>query len=236
MATSVNDIYVSVQKQVQKELSTGYLDPAQFNSFANQAVVELFNKYASEFQNTSRVTDKILPFIISSVQPVDSIGKMIYPADYVNKVAIRAFDPDALDAATLVCDADPDLQVNYNSLPQIKVKIIDNDKLGDRLSSSILKPDKYHPIVTFYYTFLKVNPITIGSIVFDYLKQPAEVVWAYTTDTYGLEVYDAANSVDFEFNWLMRNELIVKICSYFGVSVRESELVQASQLMEAQQA
>ena len=41
-------------------------------------------------------------------------------------------------------------------------------------------------------------------------------------------VYDAANSVDFEFNWQLTNKLIIKICGYYGITIRENELIEVA--------
>lgn len=235
MSINVNLVYTSVQYQIEKNLGSGYLDPAQFNSFANQANVELFAKYTKDFQDTQAITDKILPFIKKAVLPVDdSNGHMAYPSDYVNKIAIRAFDPDAVAEAQAVCDDDE--PINYNKIKQIYVKLIDNNKLGVRLSSSYLSPDNYHPIAVWYDTYAQFYPIDIGVVQLDYLRKPLETVWGYTTDIEGLEVYDSGTSVDFEWPWQMRMELITTICGYFGISVREEELVQAAQLLKSQQA
>ena len=226
MAININLIYEAVKEQVSKETGVGYLNPAAFNSFANQSQVELFNRYAQIYQDEQRVTDKIRPFIKRSVLGIDSTGKMTYPTDYVNKVAIRAFDPIELAAEQKKCD--PQNPINYNSIKQIKVKTIDNNKLGDRLDSSILAPDLSHPINVFYDTYNQFYPINLGSCFFEYLRQPVEVVWGYTLDANGLEVYNSATSVNFEFDWLMRNEIIASICGYFAVSVSDGELEKSS--------
>ncbi len=198
--------------------------------------VEFFNKYAEIFQDTMRVTDKSLPFIKKSTQIIDEDGKMLYPDDYVDKIAVRAFDPDELQAMMEACEIDhtpPD----YDELAQIDVETIDNAQLGGRLSSDVLRPDKYNPIVTFYDDYAWYHPIDLGACIFEYLRQPVEVVWGYTIDPVTLlEVYDPATSVNFEWRWQMRNELIIKVCSYFGVSVRESDIFQYTQEMEKQQA
>lgn len=232
---SIDLIYQQTRQILQKELGTGYLDPAQFNAFANMSNVELFNKYAGVYQNTQQVTDKILPFIKKSVIAIDSAnGQMLHPSDYVDRVAVRAFEPDALLAAQKAStDTDP---INYFKIPQIDVDTIDNDKLGGRLISLVVPPTKYLPIITFYDNYIQWHPIDTGVGIFEYLRQPVDVVWGYTVGADGLEVYDPTTSVNFEWLWKMRNELIIKICSYFGVSVRAEDLIQYSGLMQQQQA
>lgn len=234
MALNINLVYTSVLQQVQKELSTGFLSADQFNSFVNQGQVELFNKYADIYQATMMVTDKILPFIKKNVLIINpTTGRMTYPTDYVDKVAVRAFEPDALAKADAVCDDDN--PIDYYSLPQIKVKTIDNAELGDRLTSLVVAPTMKRPICTFYDSYLQFYPVTVGSCIFEYLRQPVEAVWAYTLDANGLPVYDSTNSVNLEWSWKMRNEIIIKVCWYFGISVRETDLIQSTNAMAEQQ-
>lgn len=231
---SVDLIYRYVFEIIQKNLGTGYLDPAQFNAYANMATTELFNKYSDTYQQKQRITDKLRPFIKKATLPIDVNGHMFYPDDYVTQVAVRAFDSDSVDAAFAECEDETDT-INYNEISQIKVKVIDNNKVGDRLSSSYLKPDKYQPIAVWYDDYVQWYPSNLGNGVLEYLREPIEVVWGFTTPAL-LEVYDSTTSVNFEFNWIMKNELIIKICSYFGVGVREEDLVKYSQLMQTQQA
>ncbi len=235
MSISVDLIYNAVQQIVFKDVSTGYLDSVQYNVMANMATVELFNKYADEYQLTQRVTDKLLPFITQTQRPVDVNGKMLYPSDYVNRVAIRGFDPDALKAAIDAHNCDATVPINYASIKQISVTVIDNNKVGNRLDSTVIAPTLKRPIFTFYSGYGQFYPIDIGMCFFEYLRQPAEVIWNYTIGSEGLPVYNPTGSVDFSFSWLMRNELIIKICSYFGVSIREEELVQGANMLEQKQ-
>lgn len=229
MAISVDRIYQRLQQLVQKELSSGYISPPQFDSFANQAVVELVNKYAEVLQSETRVTERVLPLLKRSVLSVDDTGKMLYPTDFVHYLAVRAFDPDELKAANDKFDADGTV-VDYNELAEIKVKLIDNDKLGDRLSSKVLRPDKYHPIASFYDFGAKIYPPDVGSVVFEYLRQPVTAHWGYLTNTVTLlEEYDASTSTNFEFPWMMENELVTTIAKYFGLSVQDPELFEGAQ-------
>ena len=86
MGISIDLIYNSARQLLQKEVDTGWLAPEQFNVYANMSVVELFNKYAEIYQNESRITEKLLPFIVRKSLAVDAAGKMLYPSDYVNKI------------------------------------------------------------------------------------------------------------------------------------------------------
>ncbi len=234
MAININTVYESVRDLTLKDLSSGFLSMQQFDTYSNMAVVELFNKYSAIYQQEQRVTDKIRPFIKTSRLGVESNGHMDYPTDYVTSIAVRAYEPVSLKAEidrAYAAEENP----NYGVVEQIKVDVIDNDELGDRLSSSMLKPSLEYPIITFYDTYVQWHPTNIGSGFFEYLRQPVDVHWGFTEAPNGLPVYNPLTSVNFEFNWILRNELIIKICNYFGISVRESDLIQTTNMAEANQ-
>ncbi len=234
MAVNINTVYESVRALTLRDLGLGLLDPAQFTSMAQIANVQLFNKYFSEYQNTQLITDKVLSFITKEVLPIDTTGKMTYPTNYVNKISVRAFDQESYDAEMARAKA-LNIAPDYNLIKQIYVKTIDNDKLGSRMNAGYLAPTRDHPINTFYSSYNQFYPIDLGVCVFEYLKQPATPVWAYTLAANGLPVYDAANSTNFEWNWNMQNELIISICGYFGVSVSADMLIRSSNMLEQKQ-
>lgn len=235
MSISVNQIYEAVQKLTLKDVGLGYLDPDQFNSLAQLTNVELFNKYVAIYQNTQLITDKMLAFIVKEVLPIDETGKMSYPTNYVNKIAVRAFDQASYDAEVARAKALNEAP-NYNLIKQIKVKTIDNDKLGDRMDAGYLAPTKENPINTFYDTYNQFYPIDLGVCLFEYLKQPATPIWGYTTLPNGLPEYNPATSTDFSWNWNMQNEIIITIARYFGVSVSDQQLTQNANVLNTQQA
>lgn len=230
---SVDTIYQHVDYWISKELGSGYNSPPQFNALSQDANQFLFNKYSAGYQETQVITDKIRPFIKKSVLAVSGIGRIAYPSDYVRSIAVRAFEPITLAASIKLCDADNPIM--YDNLPQINVKVIDNDKLGNRLSSKVVNPTSGRPIVSFYDTYLQVYPNDVGSVIFEYLRKPADPFWNYTIQANGLELYNPIGSVDFEWNWIAQNEIICKIAEYFGVSVREEQLIQATNMLEQQQ-
>lgn len=233
MAINVNTVYQDVKYLINKEQGTGYLQPATFNAFAAQASREIFEEMFSQYQKTTAVTDSLLDFIKKSNLAIDDTGLMAYPSDYVHFIAVRAYDPVSLAAATAVCDDEN--PVDYSKIPQLNVKIIDNDKLGGRLMSKVVAPTKERPIATFYNDGLKFYPIDLGVAIFEYLRLPVNAVWGYTTDAYGLEVYDSATSTNFEWSEQVQNTLVARICKYFGVEVREQDLIQAANMIQQQQ-
>lgn len=235
MAVNVNTVFNAVNQLVLKDMGLGLLSVDQFNALAQLTNVQLFNKYFSIYQNTQLVTDKIIWAITKSPLPIDTTGKMDYPSDYVNKIAVRAFDEASYDAEMLRAKT-LNIAPDYNLIKQIKVKTIDNDKLGDRMNAGYLAPTREHPINTFYSTYNQFYPIDLGVCMFEYLKQPDTPVWGYTTTSNGLPVYDPATSTDFSWNWNMQNEIIIGIAGLFGVSISEQQLIQNSGNLQSQQA
>ena len=62
----------------------------------------------------------------------------------------------------------------------------------------------------------------------NYVKKPSSPNWSFTTGTLGQYVYDSANSVNFEISDEDQSEVILRILTYAGVVVRDTEIIQAA--------
>ena len=59
------------------------------------------------------------------------------------------------------------------------------------------------------------------SYIIEYVKKPADPVWAFTVNSVGGYVYASGSSTDFEISDVDQTELILKILMYAGVIVRD---------------
>lgn len=222
---NINTIYQKVQQLSNKFQGSGYLPPDEFNRYVNMASLEMLTQGFNAYQLNQRVTDDIRNFITNQKLQVDEYGKLDYPSDYMFYVALRSYSKSEYEALQENCK---NTLVDYASLTQIKVKLLDNDKLGTRLSSDLLKPTLQYPIAVIYADYIQLYPISIGLVQFDYLRRPQEAVWGYTQNIYGLPEYNAATSTNLDWHESVENKVIMKVCKYFGIEVREGEIYQAT--------
>ena len=72
-------------------------------------------------------------------------------------------------------------------------------------------------------------------ITVEYVRKPANVVWAFTIGALGQYVYDNINSVNFEIKDVDQTEVILKILTYAGVIIRDQEITAAASGASMQQ-
>ena len=197
------------------------MPPSEFNRYVNMASLELLTQGFNVYQITQRITDDIRKFIVTEKLPIDEYGKVGYPQDYIYFLALRTYKQKEYDEMKENCNG---TDVNYADIPQVNIKLIDNDKLGDRMSSELLRPSIDYPIGTMYSDYIQIYPTTLGMVQIDYLRKPQKAMWGYTTNISGLPVYNAATSTNLDWHDSVENKIIMKVCKYFGIEVRDVEL------------
>ena len=231
---SVDTIYKRVQALSNKSAVGGWLDPAQFNEYANMASLSIINQQFQVFQKVQKITDVLSPFIKRKQTWINSLtGLLQYPSDYLYYITLRTYRRDKYLEVIKECgDVAPTVK-DFAKVPQIPIKLIDSDKLATLNQSDKYTPNYDYPYAEETLDGFYIYPLDLGYALFTYIKQPVTVVWAYTTDIYGLPVYDATNSVDFEFDETASNMLVMEVCKHFGIEIRDAELAQGSSQLEA---
>jgi hypothetical protein len=77
-------------------------------------------------------------------------------------------------------------------------------------------------------TYFEVLPSGVVQVKLTYLKVPPVPVWAFTIVS-GEPVFDSANSVDFTLSETSLSDIVFKLCSYFGIEIKDGEIYQAIQ-------
>ena len=65
----------------------------------------------------------------------------------------------------------------------------------------------------------------------NYIRKPLDPNWGYVTINSD-PVYNADSSTDFEISEEDETELVIKICKYAGLSIREADVVQVASQQE----
>jgi hypothetical protein len=94
-----------------------------------------------------------------------------------------------------------------------------------------------YPVYTLDAQGIKVYPPQIlSNVIVDYLRYPKDPKWTYTSLANGEALFNqgASDYQDFELPQAYETDLIIKICQYAGVSIREAEVVQAAKSDEVQ--
>lgn len=225
---TIDTAYEFVKDLANKE-QKGFIPSATFNRYAERAQMEVFmQRYGNprEYQpgrpipritysSTQKIHDDLRPFIRKIVLHLDRLGRASYPEDYIHLSSIR-------------------YTVTKNGRhEQVAVKVTPDDRLAYRLSSRLVAPTKEYPICAMFDHYIQFYPENLVGINFTYLRQPMVPKWAFTIVN-NREVYDAGNSLDWEFRDQVHNEICMKILSYIGIHLREGDLLQYAELKNQQ--
>lgn len=215
----INEAFETVCRLINKQAYTAYKD---FNRFWKQAELQLFKErlgLPEEYQPgkplprvaasmTQKISDDLRPFIKELTLVIDSNGAVPFPADYARTIAVSANNED--------------------------VAIIEQSMLRERRNSRISPPTKKYPIVSFYPDRLQFYPVDVATGTFEYYRFPVSGEWAFTLDGNGRPVYNEAGSKHSEFPKDCMNDLIIRVCSMFGVNLKASDVLQYAEQKQRQ--
>jgi hypothetical protein len=176
---SVDYVYNYVLKLIRKTQSAG-LSATEFQFFWNDAQRSYFDDLIGRFQkqnngkeglNTGLIENetimtKLTPFTKNYTLSISS-GQGVKPTDFIYTLALRINEKKVF-------------QVNHDSIWAVKQDVID--------PPSITNDSYYYTEYGNYYSFL---PTAVTTASLDYIGAPQNIVWAYTLDTAGRQVYNS---------------------------------------------
>lgn len=222
----INSVYNTVLNIVAKERN-GFITPEEFNSFAKQSQLELFQQYFYDFQQS-----KIKDMKGMETSGYSDITKQIdQTIDFFSKNTDLVYNG---------VDFKFDLPENFFLLNVLyyngkEVTHVDQGKLHYLLNSNLTAPTETYPTYVMQGSQVTVYPTTItDNINIYYVRYPADPKWTYTVVNGSPLFNQSANDYqDFELAISDFPKLVVKICEYAGVSIREMDVVTAARAEEA---
>lgn len=224
MIDSVRNTVLSI---ISKD-NRGYITPFEFNLFAKQAQMEIFEDYIYTYSNAMNKQNARLNGI--------GYSNIVRKAEEV----LDLFRPDPL-ALTYVVSAFPLPSDLYLTQTVIYNDAVEVDKAPSNilnlLTSNMTSPTTAYPVYTQNNNSIKVYPLTIVSdITLDYLRTPVDPKWTWVSLIDGAPIFDqgANDYQDFELPIADEPKLVVKILQYAGISIREADIAQAASSEEVQ--
>ena len=229
MSVSINTVKKGVELLAAKDQKTIYLNAAKYNVYAPMALDKVINDQRRKYEADSMSSDAFSELKTSKMVSVNSSGVMTKPTDYLY------FDTAMVSS----------YYNNKNGLEYYSKNVVDlvrDSEISSRLSSIVNKPTKSSPIISTTSNGFKVYPKDTGIIELFYIKKPSIPFWNYTTSS-NEQVYAASGgelvnpndsgstSTDFQLPAQFTDDLIWTICEYLGVTVRQADLIQASQAL-----
>lgn len=195
----------------------GYITPEDFNLYAKQAQLDIFEDYFyqynswiirqngrtsnSSYADIVRYIETIIDTFSSTVTLTYDAGSFILPTDYYYLNTIR-----------------------YNAKEVDKVS---QSKVLNLLASNLTSPSTLYPAYMLEDNVISVYPSTITTnIKAQYIRVPKDPKWTYFELTGGEPVFDQSSPSyqDFELPATDEPLLVNKILQYAGISIREADV------------
>ena len=244
MAVSIDRVYQKVLAFANKE-QRGYITPQEFNLFADQAQMEIFEQYFYDINQWNRQHGNST--VHSDMLDVleDKIALFEFWAVQANTYLRNEFgDIDLSQFGNLYRLTE--VLVNYGNGYAIceEVTLKEFRKYG---SSPLAKQSEKRPVFMHYnyaYDRIKVYPhppnndnitnslITNGDdIRTSYIKKPTTPNWNYVVVN-DKALYNATTSTDFQLHISEESELVYRILAFAGIAINKPTLAQAAASLE----
>ena len=227
---SVDTVYQRVLALANKE-QRGYITPQEFNLYANQAQMEIFEQYFYDLNQFKRIPGNDSEYH----DMVGLIEEKIYPFKHSSQAG------DGLLLTNLsnfyrLGDVYV-LQDNFDAFAQtpfdksIFVEEINKTDLIKTQSSPLTKATQSRPV---YYVennqlyFFPKTPLS-GSFELSYISKPKKVNWTYIViGEKALYNNSATDHQDFELHVSEETKLVTKVLQLAGVGIKDYALAQAA--------
>tara|TARA_Y100000592_G_C5339682_1_gene253608 strand:+ start:55 stop:759 length:705 start_codon:yes stop_codon:yes gene_type:complete len=225
MAINIDTVYQRVQSILNKE-NRGYITPQEFNLFANQAQLEIFEQYFFDLNQYSRLpkNDTEYSSLVKTIN--ERISKFKKSATLTYTTSYFTLPTDLHKLGTVI----------YNSTTPVEQ--IDQKNLLEYSLSPLTSPSTSNPVfIQNIQTSSSVWSITVfpnsitSLITITYIRKPNEVSWTSQT-VVGNALYDASNSTTFELHDSEEPNLVIKILLYAGLSIKAADIAQVADAKE----
>ncbi len=217
---NIDTVYQRVLALANKE-QRGYITPQEFNLFANQAQMDIFEQYFYDRAQFGRVPGNKTMY----ADPIDILEEKIEifhkaePLTNVNGVFVLPTDLYRL--ATI-----------SNTDNNATIEKLTHQKFIAAGNSPLTKPTLLRPVYYVQESLVIINPNTIEDIVVDYIKIPSSAQWnGYNTPSG--ELYNESESTNFELHPSEEPNLVLNILKLAGIAMKDASLYQLGAAEEA---
>jgi hypothetical protein len=232
---NIDTVYQRVLAFANKE-QRGYITPQEFNLFANQAQIEIYEQYYYDLNKSSQVTRSDYDFasddgmleakmqIFESVDSASSVASYQTPTGTGNELS--RILPSYIYRVQRVVS-------NQAACEMLNTAEFDSVTLGGPLTY----PTSKRPVANIRGNILRVlaNGPALPSSVY-YFKKPNPVSWGYFVLS-GKALYDPSpnKTSNFQLHQSEETELVYKILKYAGVAMKRDDIAKAGQGLEVLQ-
>ena len=215
---NIDTVYQRVLALANKE-QRGYITPQEFNLFANQAQMDIFEQYFYDLNQFLRIPGNNTVH----ADPVDMLEEKISIFEKTDDLTLTE-GIGALEALgdfyrlTSVRDGN----IFFESVTKKEFRLFRLSKLASPTGKRpVYQLDQANNRIRVSGRF----PQTVG---IDYIRKPTKVEWSSYNILGQAALYDSTNSVDFELHNSEETKLVIKILALAGINLKDNNLYQIS--------
>ena len=219
MSVNVDTVYQRVLAILNKE-QRGYLTPEEYNLFANQAQLDIFEQYFYDINQFNRIPGNdteysdMLDILSEKISLFEKTNQTVtsgttLPSDLyrLGSVIFNNAEAEQIDQKDWLYIKSSPLAQPTNDFP-IYIRDVNGIKVYGKDSSGDIEQ--------------KTSGVTCN-----YIKKPAKVVWNYKTVLNNAQ-FNASGSQDFEVHESEETDLVIKILALAGLLVQDIGIYQVA--------
>ena len=247
MAVNIDTVYQRVLAIANKE-QRGYITPQEYNLYANQAQMDIFEQYFYDLNALNRVPGNDYTY----ADQVDIIQEKIDIFERYRQTVVMSSTGSEAGLGTLPAYYRLGEVYHKHKGGYIEIEKISQNEVHHLQNSPLTAPSLTQPVYVRtggvtptgqtstvqneinLSRSIQIYPTTITSnVVCNYIARPTTVEWAYTT-VLDEALYNANNSQDFELHQSEETELVIKILELAGIEIKDPQVYQVAATEEAQ--
>jgi len=213
---SIDTVYQKVLAFANKE-QRGYITPQEFNLFADQAQMEIFEQYFYDLNQHQRIHG-------SSEEYSDMSHNLNEKIAFFESVAA------VTQGGTLINATDLYRLGTVTSSIGVEVEEVQQNEILYLVKSPLTVPTANRPV------YVRTGPLTLnmfpsGPAACTYVRKPLKPSWGYVVVN-GKALYNPSTVVNFELHPAEESELVYKILKFAGISMKKDDIARAGQVQE----
>jgi hypothetical protein len=224
MAVSIDTVYQRVLGILNKE-QRGYVTPQEFNLFANQAQLDIFEQYFYDINQFGRVAGNsteysdMLTLLNEKINIFETDATMPYISSYFE------FPSNLYRLGTVIYTNVTTNAFGVVLTENIEIERVNKNEFLYINSSPLTKPTNLRPIYVADTNGIKAygDTVLIDDVSCNYIKKPVKVQWGYQM-IYGEALYNSNTSQDFELHPSDETELVMKILALSGLVTKDPDI------------
>jgi hypothetical protein len=213
---SVDTVYQRVLATANKE-QRGYITPQEFNLYANQAQMEIFEQYMNDKEDYN--SEKIYPFT-----------KNLGITNYFNldEITDDFGNPNFYAIGSITTAPSP--QYSSHFLNDIVVEEVSYMEYTRISNTPLTKPSETRPIYYVRSNVIYVVPDIINvDYQMSYISKPKKVAWTYVVvNSKPLYNPGASDHQNFQLHASEETTLVFKILQLAGIGIKDYNVVQVA--------